>query len=204
VRRVAAAAALAAGGWPGGAAGHAALPGAEGLLAGAAHPFSSPGQVLALLALGLMGGLASAEGLSRILGAFAAAAALGLALGLWSGGPPVWAEAGLLAAAALAGGLAALAPGAAAQGRGLAGAGGLLLGAMAAPDPGPLPDMTFTAAGALTAAGLAVVYAGGGAGWLRRRAGGPWATLGLRVAASWVAAAAVLMLALSLSAPGAG
>jgi hypothetical protein len=204
VRRIAAPGGLAAGLGPGGAAAHAALPGAEGLLAGAAHPFSTPGQVLALLALGLMGGLAPAEGFSRILCAFAPAAVLGLVVGLWSGGPPIWAEAALLAAASLAGGLAALAPGAAAPGLGLAGAGGLLLGAMATPEPGPLPDVTFTAAGGLTGAGLAVVYAGGGAGWLRRRAGAPWATLGLRVAASWVAAAAVLMLALSLSASGTG
>jgi hydrogenase/urease accessory protein HupE len=175
------------------AAAHSPVPGIEGFYAGILHPFGTPDQLLAILAAGLMlGGFA----LPRTAPAFAA---LGLGLiggalaGRLSGDPAPW----LLGLAVLAACLAALVPGRARPlAVGLALVAGGLLGWASIPDPGPLRDRVITAAGALTGAMAAILYLAGAADALRRRVERPWMPIALRVGAAWIAAIAMLMLAL--------
>lgn len=195
-----AALALCAGAGP--AAAHSPLPGIEGFYAGLLHPLSTPDQALALLATGLLlGGFA----IQRLPVAFGAAAiglatglATGLARGTATGDPAPW----LFGLAALAAAGAALAPGRALPLAALLSLGaGALLGWASLPDAGPPRDRAFTMAGSVTGAALGLLYVAGGLDLLRDRLRAPWLAIALRVLAAWIAAIALLMLALSLAPP---
>ena len=72
------------------------------------------------------------------------------------------------------------------------------MGIVSTPDPGPLGAMIITIAGTYVGANLALFYATGGIGWLRDRFNKPWALIGLRIIAAWIATISCLMLALNI------
>ncbi|MEE4120294.1 MAG: hypothetical protein V2I65_14915 [Paracoccaceae bacterium] len=195
-RAPAAALALCAGASP--AAAHSPLPGIEGFYAGLLHPLSTPDQALALLATGLLLGGFAMQRLAVAFGAAAIGLATGLALGTPTGDPAPW----LFGLAALAAALAALVPGRALPLAALLSLGaGVLLGWASLPDAGPPRDRAFTMAGSVTGAALGLLYLAGGLDLLRDRLRAPWLAVALRVLAAWIAAIALLMLALRLAAP---
>jgi hydrogenase/urease accessory protein HupE len=165
---------------------------------GMVHPLSTPPQLLALLALGLMLGQSWPRKFSIAWLIFALAAAIGLIVGNLGYGLRL-ADPALLIIAFAAALLAAVAPSQLlVPGMLLAGAGGLFLGVVSTPDPGPLRATIITIAGTYVGANLALLYSSGGIGWLRQRFDQPWARIGLRVIAAWIAAISCLMLALSV------
>jgi len=175
-------------------AAHSPQPGLEGFYVGLLHPLSAPDQVLALVATALLFG---SFAMSSLLPAFAA-----LALGHLAG--LVWGHRGdegaqtLLGLAVCAAVWAALFPG---RGLILLGAvaltGGFALGWASVPDAGPVMDRTTTMSGSFFGAGLAVFYLTGAVEWLRDRIATPWLDIGFRVLAAWVAAIAIILLALT-------
>ncbi|MEM9724180.1 MAG: hypothetical protein AAF909_01795 [Pseudomonadota bacterium] len=159
----------------------------------------TPSHLLLLLALGVLAGRLETDRIPLFLVAFL----LGLAAGVVALGGYALAEATLLAAALTVAVWAALArprlwrPAAA-----LGGLGGVLMGAMAR-DPGPLqPQLTVTA-GTLLAATLAPLLLAAAVDWVEEQAPGPWVRIATRVAAAWIGAIALLLLALTV-APRAG
>jgi len=174
------------------------VPGLEGFYLGMAHPLSAPPQLLALLALGLLLGQGWPQKFIIVWRAFALAAIAGLALGVAGYGHSLG-ERALLVIALAASSLTAIAPTwVNVPGRLLAGAGGLFLGMVSTPDAGPLGAMITTITGSYVGANLALFYASGGIGWLRDRFNKPWALIGLRIIAAWIAAISCLMLALNI------
>lgn len=198
--RAAAGLALAAGLGPGTASAHSPIAGIEGFYSGLIHPLTTPGQILALVALGMLVGAVWPRRFGTAWVCFASALVFGSATGL-AAGPPVGIESALLVAAALAATLAALAPAVPSPVQPSASLGiGALLGLASAPDPGPVAATLVTLAGSIIGANLALLYVGGGIGWLSERMDGlrtrGWGQAGLRVVAAWVAAVSILMAAL--------
>lgn len=184
---------------PGPAAAHSPVPGIEGFYIGLSHPFSSPGQVLTLLSLGLLFGQRWPERFALAWAVFAAGCVLGAALGQ-AGVTPASAEDQLLAAALAAGVVAALWPSGPAQlSIALAGIAGVLIGLVSTPDDGPFRAAAITLLGSFVGANLVLLYAAGGVGWLQERVRAAWMRIGLRVAAAWIAAIAALLLALAVA-----
>lgn len=174
------------------------MPGIEGVYTGLRHPLTAPDQILALLATGLLLGNFP---LSRLAPAFVALGAGllgGLALGDAATSPSPW----LLAFAAASAAGAALAPGRAhAMAVVVAGTAGLLLGWASVPEPGPAEDRLFTMAGSFTGVLLLTLYLAGALELTRERLAHPALAIAFRVAAAWIAAIALLMLALALAPP---
>ncbi|WP_158967944.1 hypothetical protein [Chachezhania sediminis] len=179
---------------------HDASSGLRGLFAGVGHSFSTPSQVLCLLALGLLaGGLVRSGWFPWLGGASAAAFLAGLAAG--HAGLPV--DAPLFAAAFLAAALAALLPGRLPSvAMGLLAAGGFLLGISALPDSGTLVGKAVTIAGSVLGAGLGLVCIAAVADAITARFAAPWVAMGLRVIAAWLGAIALVMLALTVAPAG--
>ena len=189
---------------PSAAAAHGAIPGIEGFYVGLLHPFTTPGQLLALLALGAMLGQAAggnpAGKSGRAWAAFALAAVAGILVGLAQPArfPP---EPPLLVLAAVAATLAALLPaGFPPATLALCVGAGVLLGLASLPDPGPPLALAVTLAGSFVGANLALLYATGTVAWLRSRLDRRWARTGLRIVAAWIAAISTLMAALAIAA----
>lgn len=171
------------------AAAHGTIEGVAPFYGGLLHPLLVPAHPLLLLALGLVlaqGGRAAAP---RALGLWV----LGLALGLVARARWAAPEAVALAPLALAAGIGLLVA-AAAPPRGplaaaLAGLAGLALGL----DSDPAGSWPALAGTGLGASGVLLLVAGG---LVDRRAA--WLAIGIRVAGSWIAAAALMVLALAL------
>lgn len=194
--------AVAAGLAAGPAAAHGGLPGGEGFLPGLLHPFVAIEHLLLLLALGLLAG----QGPPARRGAGFAAVGLGLLAGLAGtrGGlsePSVVAPT-ILGLGCVAGCLLALAPG-----RPprlllplLAAAAGLAVGldTDAAPAGVPWAVVAGAVAGVLVGAYLIVLDAAA----LAVAAARPPFAIAVRVAGSWIAAIALMLLALSVSSTG--
>ena len=186
------------------AAAHAPIPGWEGFYVGLLHPVTSPAQVAALIALGLVFGQRWPGRFALAWAMFAVACLIGILLGQM-GLPIETADLGLLALAVVTGILATLWPaaplvlGVAAAAAAVA---GVLIGLASTPDPGALRATVITLAGSLVGAVLALLYAAGGFGWLYERATMAWARIGFRITAAWTAAIAALLLALRFSASG--
>jgi hydrogenase/urease accessory protein HupE len=177
---------------------HSAVPGLKGFYVGMVHPLSTPPQLLALLALGLLLGQCWPRKFTLAWLLFALAAAGGLILG-FAGYGHSRAERALLVTALAASSLATITPAwFIVPGTLLAGAGGLFLGIASTPDPGPLGAMIVTITGTYLGVNLAFFYASGGIGWLRDRFNNAWAHIGLRIIAAWIAAISCLMLALNV------
>ncbi len=184
---------------PGPAAAHSPIEGIEGFYVGFLHPVSTPSQLLALLALGLLLVHGWPDRAGRWLGAFVGALAVGMAAGQ-AGLDPAPLPPVLLGVAVAVAALAALAPAAPGWTRLVAAAAtGLLVGVVSTPDPGPMRATLITLAGSFVGANLATVYATGAAGWLRERFPRPWVHIGQRVLSAWVAAIAALMLAFAFA-----
>ena len=181
---------------------HSPFPGAEGFYLGILHPLSTPGQLLALLAIGVMLGWRWRDAFARSWAGFAIAALVGIVLGqleIRLDGEEVY----LLLIAVIAATLSALYP------KGhvlahviLASAGGLLIGLLSTPDPGPRAATIITIAGSFVGANLTLFYVSGAVGWVRERFTQHWVEVGLRVAAAWIAAVALLMGALAFAGGG--
>lgn len=184
------------------AAAHAPIPGWEGFYVGLLHPVTSPGQVAALIALGLVFGQRWPGRFGLAWAMLTVACLIGILLGQM-GLPIETADLGLLALAVVTGTLAALWPAAPlVLGVAAAAVAGILIGLASTPDPGALRATVITLAGSLVGAVLALLYAAGGFGWLHERATMAWARIGFRITAAWTAAIAALLLALRFSASG--
>ncbi|MEM6578029.1 MAG: hypothetical protein AAF678_06015 [Pseudomonadota bacterium] len=184
---------------PGVAAAHNPLPGLEGFYVGLVHPLSTPDQALLLVGTALAFGSFSMPSLLPAFGALL----LGLLAGLVWGQSDIESAQWLLVLAICAAVWAALLPG---RGHrllvGLAVLSGFGLGWASVPDAGATSDRAFTMSGSFFGAGLAILYLTGGVEVLRDRIKAHWLDISLRVIAAWVAAIAVIMLALSVAEPG--
>lgn len=189
---------------PGAAAAHSPVPGIEGFYTGLAHPFVEPTLLVASLAVVF---LILQDWPRRFrLGwpVYAATVAIGL-LAARSLGAMVPLDVALLGSAALAAALAAAAGDrATALALPLLALSGLAVGAGALPEPGPVRDVVITAAGTVVGANLGLLVIGGAIDWLRERHDGPVLRIGIRVAASWLAAVALMILAFVLRPGGPG
>ncbi len=174
---------------------HSPVPGIEGFYVGLLHPFSTPSQVLVMLGLALLVGGFRPERAQWLLGGFLVASFAGLlsAYGVENQEAPMFAVAFTACA------LAALVPG---KWTLLAMApvvfGAVLIGDASVPDPGPTRDRLFTMSGSMVGANIGLLYLFGITHVIKERFTAPWVAIGFRVAAAWLGAVALLMLALGL------
>jgi hydrogenase/urease accessory protein HupE len=162
----------------------------SGLVGGLLHPLAVPAHILALLAIGLLIGQQRSRliplvpflaGLAAGLGALAAAVATTSALNV------------LLAAAAVSGLLVALArPLPALVSAPLAAIAGIALGLDSPPAAIAIATAVAMLIGTGIGAGLAVAILAAGTSCLTRA----WQQIGVRILGSWIAASAILVLAL--------
>ena len=178
---------------------HAPLPGIEGFYRGLAQPFTEPAQGLSLVAIGVLIGRLGADWVLRAFSSILAAAFTALLLtGLIWGAPFLWLPNLLLGAALVCGAVLALwrtptGPAVIA----LAVLAGLATGANGLPEAGD--GMFITSAGSLVGLAVVLAYAAGAAAWLKRKeADQPVLQIAIRVAGSWIAAIAILLLAFAL------
>ncbi|WP_425045524.1 hypothetical protein [Primorskyibacter sp. S87] len=176
---------------------HAPIPGIKGFYVGLLHPFSTPSQAVLMLGLGLLvGGFAVAK-VRWFLGAFLVFSVLGVVFGSANLGL----DAALFSAAVAACSLAALAPGRLMPlGVVLTAVGAVLIGFVSIPDAGLQRDRVITMSGSLVGANIGLLYLWGFTYFVKQRLLWPWVGIGFRIAAAWVAAIALLMLALGLAA----
>ncbi len=175
---------------------HAPIAGIEGFYIGLLHPFSTPAQALVLIGLGLLIPGLAAETSRWPLGSFLVCVLFGVFLG-----SAAWdLDAMLFALAATACALAALFPGRLSVfAIALAALGGFLIGAVSIPDAGPARDRIITMSGSVVGANLGLLYIFGFAYVVRERYTWPWVAIAFRVAAAWLGAIALLMLALGVA-----
>jgi hypothetical protein len=185
-------------GWSPTAFAHSPMPGFEGFYVGVLHPLAVPGQLLTLVAGGLLLGRQGPPVARPAFAAFLAALVAGVAAG---GLPPAdafvsWAP--LAAALPLAlllliphGGVVTILAAAVAGG---------VVGLGLNPDPGPFGAVAITVAGSLVGAPFLLLCAFGAADVLRERLPAVWSRNVLRVAGAWLFALAALLLALELRA----
>lgn len=83
----------------------------------------------------------------------------------------------------------------------LIGLGGVLIGKASIPDDGPMRDRLFTMSGSIAGANLGLLYLFGLNNIVRERYRQPWVGIALRIAAAWLGAIALLMLALGFVEP---
>lgn len=179
-------------------AAHSPVPGFEGLYVGLLHPYSTPAQGLLILSSALATGSFAAERARWLLLTFLLATIGGLLIGPQVTQPDL----PLLLVAIGLSTLAALVPGRALLLVGAALAlGAALIGQVSIPDAGPWRDRAFTMTGSLIGANLGLVYLFGLAHVLRTRFAAPWIPVAFRVTAAWVAAIALILLALTYAAP---
>ncbi len=191
--------ALAGLGAAGSAAAHSPIPGIGNFYSGALHPFVSPAHLICLLALGLSIGQSAQRGVARAklpLLALAAALAVGLALHAAAGDPDTDRALLMLALATGAVVAAAWAPPAPLQAA-FAVAVGLAVGIASGPSGVQGAAMATMLSGTGVAAALLVAYVAVMVGVAER----PWLRIAVRVVGSWMAAAALLVLALSFATP---
>ena len=168
----------------------------EEFSAGVAHPFAEPGILLAVCALACMMGQSWPAGSRATISFFALSTLAGVGAARL-GFPSEAQDAGVLLVALVAALSAAIAPAAWPAGTAaLAVAGGFLTGAASTPVLLPLRVSLPAVAGALAGAVLALALLIYTAGRFRQRFGGERGWIGLRIAAAWVAAIAMMMLAL--------
>jgi urease accessory protein len=165
----------------------------SGFVGGLLHPFTVPAHALALLALGLLIGQQSGERLPIMpWAAFAAGVAGGLAAIALAFRQTVAADL-LLATAAVTGLLLALArPLPILDCAPLAFVGGVALGLDSPPQAISIAVATTMLIGTAIGACLALALIAVGASYLTRT----WQRIGMRIVGSWIAASAILVLAL--------
>lgn len=177
---------------------HSPVPGIEGIYVGAIHPFSTPSHVLLMVGLGLLAGAHKAEIARWMLAGFLGACLCGLVFGPRDG----IGDATVFAMAFITCSFTALFP------RrllplaiGLICVGGVMVGVLSIPDDGPARDRIFTMSGSFVGANLGLLYLFGICLVIRERCPWPWVDIAFRVAAAWLAAIALLMLALGFAQP---
>jgi hydrogenase/urease accessory protein HupE len=176
---------------------HSPFPGIKGFYTGLLHPISTPEQVLALLALGIMLGLRWPGWFKVPFLAFASATLLGILLGQLDISR-VFVEPLLLLVAVVAATLSALYPtGLFALFVILASITGALIGLLSTPDSGSLTATVVTLVGSFVGANLALLYISGGVGEFQARFKQQWSRIGLRIVAAWLAAISVIMASLA-------
>lgn len=172
---------------------HSPVPGIKGFYVGLLHPFSTPPQALLLVGLGLLVGAFDTGKVRWLLGTFLIASSAGLILALGSEAL----DATLYAAAFLACVVAALLPGKIIPvAIAITAFGGFLIGEASVPDAGPPRDRLFTMSGSMVGANIGLLYIFGIIHLVRERFVWAWVAIAFRVAAAWVGAVALLMLAL--------
>ncbi len=175
---------------------HAPIAGIEGFYIGLLHPFSTPSQALVVIGLGLMIGGFVAEKVRWQLGAFLICVFFGVFLG-----SAAWELDALLYALVFAAcATAALLPGRLTfLAIALTAIGGLLIGSVSIPDDGPTRDRIITMSGSIVGANLGLLYIFGIIHLIQQRYTWAWVAIAFRVAAAWLGAIALLMLALGLA-----
>lgn len=172
---------------------HAPIPGIKGFYVGLLHPFSTPVQALVMVGLGLLAASFKVEQARWVLVAFLICSLVGVAIGSadWQ------VDMALFATAILACGFAALG-----QGRLLPMAvlitlaGGVLIGVVSLPDAGLMRDRVVTMSGSIVGANVGLLYLFGAMHFVKERYKWPWVTVAFQIAAAWLGAIALLMLAL--------
>lgn len=169
----------------------------QGLYWGMLHPFTSGPQILLLIALSLFvqQRLPESENtfnglcIGCLLGAGAAASGLAA--------PDV--DVGLVIGAIVVGTLVTSALGRRSMFLWAVGViAGLLCGYTSWPEPGPLPDMLYSGAGAIIGSIVIIILVAGGTELIWQKTGWPWISIAVRVVGSWTTAIAVLLGALLL------
>ncbi|MEM1237560.1 MAG: hypothetical protein AAGI10_11355 [Pseudomonadota bacterium] len=177
---------------------HSPVPGIEGFYIGLLHPFSSPAPALLIVGLGLLAGSLRVEKARWPLGLFFAASLMALFIG------PLIAELDpLMFAAALAACVLAALGGerVAFPTIIIAAVGGYMIGEASIPDAGPQADRIITMLGSFVGANVGLLYLFGTIIFIKDRCRWPWVNVSFRVIAAWLAAAAMLMLALWFAGP---
>ncbi|MFC3133636.1 HupE/UreJ family protein [Microbaculum marinum] len=178
---------------------HGAVPGIMGFYSGFLHPLISFDQLLALLALSVMCGLAPKPWFGRSWLVFATVAIVGICFGLL-GYQDARVSPALMAIGFVAAGLAALRPSGVQTIQILLSAlAGALVGVSSAPDPGPVRDMIITACGGLVGANYILLAVVGGICWFRDRFDHEWSLIAVRIIAAWIATISISMAALALT-----
>ncbi|MEQ8485539.1 MAG: hypothetical protein RIB46_14370 [Pseudomonadales bacterium] len=184
--------------WPAAAAAHSPMPGFEGFYVGAVHPATVPGQLLALLVLGLLLGVRGPVVARPALVWFLAALVLGLALAPDGGAD---ARSSVVAlAVALAGAPLLLWSVRPMLASGYAVAVGLAVGIGLMPEAGAPGAVAITIAGSLVGAPFLVLCVFGATDLLRERLAPAVLTIAARIAGAWLVAIAALLLALAVRA----
>ena len=175
---------------------HSAMPGIEGFYVGLIHPFSTPPQALLMLGLGLVAGGFQPKMAQWLLFTFLLASLAGLIIAF--GFEEL--DATMFAAAFVACSVAALLPGMWSPFTiALIGVGAFLIGDASVPDDGPMRDRLFTMSGSMVGANVGLLYLLGAFVFVRERFRKPWVGVAFRVAAAWLGAVSLLMLALGFS-----
>lgn len=175
---------------------HAPIPGLKGFYIGMLHPFSTPPQALLMIGLGLMVGSFGAARAWPFLGAFLGVAIAGLFIGT-AGVEFDWALYGVAVTACaqvalLPGRLMPLA-------LGLTAVGALLIGFYSIPDEGAMRDRIITMTGSMVGANIGLLYLFGATHLIQQRYTWLWVGIAFRVAAAWLGAIALVMLALGFA-----
>ena len=183
--------------WPSHAWAHTSIPGLTGFYWGLLHPFTVPAQLLTLLATALVVQQQLPRGEDALKGFVLACLAGGAvaAAGLTS----TSVELPLIAMAIVTGLLAASAiPLHTSVLWGLGLMAGLLTGVVSWPDPGSTNAMLFSASGAMFGALMVIVMVASTLEAVKHKVNWNWISIATRVVASWIAAVAILLGALSL------
>lgn len=175
---------------------HGAVPGIEGFYVGVIHPFSTPSQVLVMLGLGLLACGFTVDKARWVLAGFLVASLSGMVLGPRDG----IVDAIVFATAFVASAVAAIGPGKLLPvAIGLACIAGFIIGTLSIPDDGPVRDRLFTMSGSFLGANLGLLYLLGINHITREYYTSPLTGIAFRIAAAWLGAIALLMLALGFA-----
>jgi hydrogenase/urease accessory protein HupE len=178
---------------------HSTFPGIEGFYSGLLHPLISFDQLLALLGLGVMCGLANRAWLGRSVLAFAILMVAGVCFGL-IGYQFAWTSPALLIIGFFAAASAAIRPSGILPPQILLTAlGGSLIGVYSTPGPGPLRDMIITLLGSFVGASFGFIMLGGWISIFRERFNRDWSLIALRIVAAWIATISISMAALAMA-----
>ena len=157
---------------------HAPIPGIKGFYVGLIHPFSTPGQALLMLGLGLLIGGLAVEKIRWNWGTFS----VSLFGGLIAGSNSLEPDAMMFASAFAACSVAALFPGRLMPiAIALSAIGGVLIGSVSVPDDGEMRDRIFTMSGSIVGAFIGLLYIVGLIFVIRERYTWPWVGTALRV-----------------------
>ncbi|MBX3705946.1 MAG: hypothetical protein KF911_04865 [Pseudomonadales bacterium] len=198
VPRASAAALLAC---PGAALAHSPLPGIEGFYVGFLHPAGAPEPLLCAIALGMLLGVHGPVVARPAWGLFALALGAGLAWSFTDGARTTlaWLPLAVALAAALA---CVVAPRPDSRtgtwtAVGLGAAAGIAIGLGSVPDPGPTGAVLVTVAGSFVGANFLLLLVFGAVDFLREHLPSAWIQLGARIAAGWLVAIVMMLLALA-------